>query len=159
MVLSAVLLLGVIGLFNQGKDYLNQQDATVSLNRLVSAVDNTYVRREYGASGDNLIPTLKGFNALPDGLLDSNGTTLSHAFGGPITVTSNGNGYSISYQELDDGICNNLAVKYSGNDKSRSGLTSISINGTDLSGEISTNQIAAACNGGDDANTVTWNFV
>lgn len=101
----------------------------------------------YGTSGTNLVPALIAMNAVPK-TINNDGTNLTNAWNGAITVTSTGVGYSVSSAGLPKEACIEEGAKLS------RGAGTTKIGTTTVTGEVSTIAATTSCSAA--TNTVVW---
>ncbi|HCE9846023.1 TPA: pilus assembly protein PilX, partial [Pseudomonas aeruginosa] len=68
----------------------------------------------YGSSGTNLIPSLIAINGVPKNMSVSSGVVYN-VYGGSVTVSSTGMGFSITTSKLPKDACITLGTKIAKN--------------------------------------------
>lgn len=102
----------------------------------------------YGAAGTNLVPTLVAMDAVPK-TLTLNGTNITNAWNGDVTVVSTGTGYSITSTGIPKDACIEEASKLSKGAMSTKVGSAAAVNG-----EVTTITATASCTA--DTNTIVW---
>ncbi|WP_350337589.1 type 4 pilus major pilin [Pseudomonas aeruginosa] len=105
----------------------------------------------YGSSGTNLIPSLIAINGVPKNMSVSSGVVYN-VYGGSVTVSSTGMGFSITTSKLPQDACITLATKIAKNTFEQTKINS----GSAITGEVTTAAATQACS--SDSNSITWTY-
>ncbi|EPQ5199368.1 type 4 pilus major pilin, partial [Pseudomonas aeruginosa] len=105
----------------------------------------------YGSSGTNLIPSLIAINGVPKNMSVSSGVVYN-VYGGSVTVSSTGMGFSITTSKLPKDACITLGTKIAKNTFEQTKINS----GTAITGEVTTAAATQACS--SDSNSITWTY-
>lgn len=105
----------------------------------------------YGSSGTNLIPSLIAINGVPKNMSVSSGVVYN-VYGGSVTVSSTGMGFSITTSKLPQDACITLATKIAKNTFEQTKINS----GSSITGEVTTAAATQACS--SDSNSITWTY-
>lgn len=152
---AMVLVVGVLAigaavawgpkLFNGNTDGIEIQNVA----HLLTATSSLRTQSGYGSSGTNLNAALIAADEVPSTMTIS-GTNITNAFGGAVTVSSTGTGFTISYAGVPKSNCIALATKVA----SSVNYTTKIGSGTAITGEVTNANAVAGCTG--TANTITW---
>lgn len=154
----------IVGMGLYARSAYQEQRAGLLLSQLVQAVTATYQSTRHYGNNTSLIGTLDGFGRLPEEFVLRSGSnvTVEHPFGGEVKITGGPGGASnqfrIRFATLDDDICAALAEKSAGKSRGRSGLVGVTVNSSPLSMPYTVVDAEAACNAGDSANRIDWNY-
>ena len=131
-------------------------DATEELSNiqaLYSATKELKTASGYGSNGANLVSQLSATDSFPKNIAFVS-SVPKNVFGGTITINSTGSGFTIGEDTLPQKACVQLATKIS-----RGGtFSTVSINGSAYSGEVTSAQASSACVSGS-TNSVIWTSV
>lgn len=105
----------------------------------------------YGSSGTNLIPSLIAINGVPKNMSVSSGVVYN-VYGGSVTVSSTGMGFSITTSKLPQDACITLATKIAKNTFEQTKINS----GSAITGEVTTAAATQACS--SDSNSITSTY-
>lgn len=111
-----------------------------NISTLYNQTKNLKGTAGYGANGTSLLPTLAAMDALPKNMAYSGGV-LTNSWGGTVTITSTGSGYSLTYNNVPQAACVELAQKVS-----RGGaMTTKPGGGAVVTGEVTAPVATAGC--------------
>ena len=134
-------------------------------SRLVQVTSATFrSTRNYGSG--SLLPALDTFKRLPEAFVVRNGSgvfqELQHPWGGQVVVNGSPGGetnqFRVRFNEVDDDVCAALAELTATSTRSKSGLDEVRVNGTVMTLPYTVAMAAAACDAGDGANWVAWDY-
>jgi len=149
VLIIAVVALGYI-IFNGGS-LMGSQDVTNEQSNIGILIANTRKLKAssgYGASGTSLVSALRVSKGLPN--LSDDGTDLYNAWGGKITVVSNGMTFTVTENGLPQDACVTLATKISRGQKVNTAING----GSAVTGEVLPAAATSGCS--KDANVVSW---
>lgn len=148
IVVSVIILAGGAAAVSNllGKSDVSQDIQGIA--SLTSNVKNLRGAGGYGTSGTNLLPTLIAMDAVPKSLT-VNGTTVTNAWGGAVSVASTGVGYSVTSAGIPKEACIEEAAKLS-----RGSMTTKVGSAAAVAGEITTVAATTSCSAA--TNTIVW---
>ncbi|CAD7741178.1 hypothetical protein LMG31884_47380 (plasmid) [Xanthomonas hydrangeae] len=149
MALAGVVVAGALAMNAKGWLGNKEQKEITHISSLISGTKQLQSVNGYGASGTNLVPALISADLVP-GDMTVSGTTLTNRFGGTVTVTSTGLGYTVTDPSLPASACMSLARQIS----QIGGLTTKIGSGAAATGAVDTATAQAQCSG--SANTVAF---
>ena len=162
--LAAVVIVGAVGTYNAARESANRSAALTLLSQLRANVEAAYAGApSYGNNAD-LVPAIDRRGGIPGGarVVSGKKATISHPFGGPVTVVGGPGGitnrFRITFEDVDDAICAALGDAFAGRSRARAGLVSMTFNGTTLASPVTNAQVTAGCNKGDAANDIGFTF-
>lgn len=151
IVISAVLY-GVYHLVTSDSRSSSENDALVSAVGLIQGHCNNGVNG-YGTNGTNLDTCLINLGKVPSGWKAVGTTGLVNAYGGQVTITSTGTGFSINDAGLPTDGCSDAA----GSNSTTFSIATTSINGgTAQTGSVS--NASSQCSNPGTGNSVTFTF-
>ena len=134
-------------------------------SRMVQVTAATFrSTRNYGTG--SLLVTLDKFKRLPEAFVIRNGAgviqRVEHPWGGTVAVTGSPpaatNQFRIQFNALDADVCAGMAELTAAKTRSKSGLAQVLVNSTALAMPYTVATAAVACNAGDGANSVAWDY-
>ncbi|WP_440057901.1 type 4 pilus major pilin [Pseudomonas fragariae (ex Marin et al. 2024)] len=103
----------------------------------------------YGSSGTNLVTTLLANDGIPE-TMQKNAGVVYNSWGGSVTVTSTGMGWTVTYNGVPAANCIFLATKGPANN-----TNSLKINGgSAIKGEVTAAAATTGCSA--DSNSLAW---
>lgn len=147
-----VVLIGVgYALFN-GSALMGTSDIGNEQGNIGQLIANTRKLKGmsgYGASSTNLVPQLIAVKGVPN--MSVSGGALYNAWGGSVTVVSNGMTFTVTENGLPQDACISLASKMSRGSKATTAINS----GTAITGEVDSAAATSGCSK-DTGNTLAW---
>lgn len=150
LLVGALAIVGAIGWYQKLMSSNNNQDELSNVTSIITNTRNLRTTSGYGTSGTNLLPALNKAGGIPDAMSVSSSNVVSNAWGGTVTVTSNGTWFTVSYNGVPDENCVFLATKGA---ISKTIQTSIN-GGSTITGEVTAAQANSGCS--TDSNTISW---
>jgi len=153
--LGVVLIIGAVVVAfaaTQGSKLWGDNQNTVELQNIASLYTQTKNLKGtagYGTSGTSLLPTLAAMDALPKNMAYSGGV-LTNSWGGTVTVASTGAGYAVTYNNVPQASCIELAQKVS----KGGAMTTKPGGGAVVTGEVTSAVAAAGCSA--ETNTLVF---
>ncbi len=153
LVLGLIVIGAVFGKALFGRDQANGSNEVSDITQVISATQSYKSAGTYGSSGTNLIPILKTGGAIPSDW-SSNGSTATNSFGGPVTDTSTGTGFTVSTGGIPQSVCQLLAVNIA-----KQAVYSTSINGgSAIVGPVDAAAASTGCSS-TTSNTIAWTSI
>ena len=168
LALFAASLIGVVNLYNTSQETQARNEAQQLLALLQVQTQQIFQgASNYGADGDDLVPTLDRRGAIPGsaritGDFDDDNATpdttqIQHPFGDAVTVVSRAaDGFDITFAAMTADNCAALLDPYVGLARGTSGIEEFEIGGTDLDPPLTVADVSDNCD--DDANDVRFRF-
>jgi len=152
--LIAVSILAILGYKSLAKSDSTTGTETNNVAVMTTKMPKLKAAGSYGTSGTDLMPALIALGGVPS-TMSITGNTVTNSWGGSVTASSTGPGYTITYNNVPKDACVSLAGGMSGGS---SGDMTTSINGgSAISGAVQGSQSATACSS-ETANTVAWTY-
>lgn len=127
----------------------NNQNEVENIASLISNTKQLKTASGYGTSGVNLIPLLINVEGVPLAM-SKTATTVVNAWGGNVTLTSTGAGYTLTYAGVPAANCVFLATQANNGN----GM-SLKINGgTAVTGEVTSTVANTSCS--TSSNSLAW---
>lgn len=149
MALAGVVVAGALAMNGKGWLGNKEQKEITHVSALISGTKQLQSVNGYGASGTNLVPALISAEVVP-GDMTVSGNTLVNRYGGTVTVTSTGLGYTVTDPGLPASACMSVARQIS----QINGLTTKIGSGAAITGAVDTATAQAQCSG--STNTVAF---
>lgn len=151
-----VIVLGLLALGASKMDILtgnsNATEELSNVQTLFAATKGLKTSAGYGTSGTDLMATHIANGSVPKNVSVVGGVA-KNLYGGTLTVTSTGTGFSVSQAALPSDACIKLALKVSAGGT----FASTTFNGgTATTGPLSSAAATAGCNAANNQNTVVW---
>ncbi len=130
---------------------LGSSDVAIEQSNVSTLIANTKKLKGstgYGASGQNLVPTLIAIEGT--GSMGISGSSLVNQWNGSVTVVSNGMTFTITEGGVPRSACITLATKVA---KDRQTTTAIN-GGSSSTGEVHSTSATTSCS--SDSNTIAW---
>lgn len=149
LMVGALVIIGAVAWYQTLTTSQNNSNELSNLSSITTNVRQLRTISGYGASGSNLVPVLINAGGIPDNMTIVSGVVYS-SFGGSVTVTSTGLGFTITYAGLPAENCIFLATK-----GASSNTTQTNINGGGMiTGEVSAMAANTGCS--TASNSVAW---
>ncbi|KAB1469224.1 hypothetical protein FZI27_20085 [Cronobacter sakazakii] len=146
----AMLAIGLIVVVVGGAKLFSSTNTAADLNAYAAIMtEMRQLRPSTGYGTNDYVPVLVKKDVLPKSVNISNGVIYNRS-GGAISVTGNGQGFTMTTTKLSEGECMEYAPKLSLNN-----VAVTTINGTAISGEVSSAAAAQACASGS-ANQISF---
>ena len=174
--LAAIVLIGVIAIYNAARESSNRNSTLTLLNQLRSGIEEVYSGSPSYGNNTDLIATLDRRGHIPDtarvriaavtglgGTVTSAARTeIRHPFGGLVTIVGGPGGrtneFRITFEAVDDEVCAGLADVYADRTRARAGIVSLVINGTTLNAPVTIANINNNCDDGASSNDIGFTF-
>ena len=162
--LAAVVIVGVVGVYNSARESANRTEALTLLNQLRSSIESVFAGAPSFGDETDLVAMLDLRGGIPDGArLEIGGVVqISHPFGGPVTLVGGPGGvvnrFQVTFEDVDNEVCAALGDAYAGRTRARAGVVSIIVNSTILATPATIEQITTNCSGGAGANDIGFVF-
>ena len=139
--IAAVVIIGALSLFGSGLSGADTNKSMEEMTGIRSGTKSLFAGQSgYGTSGTVLNSTLISAKVIP-GTMSVSGANITNSWGGAVSITSTGTGFSISTAAVPSDICIKLVSAAGG-----SGWTGISVNGTAMTLPTTSAAGATACN-------------
>lgn len=154
MIVVLIIVIGLLALAASRWDALfgsNEAAEEISnVNMLMAGAKNLKTSSGYGAANTNLVPALIKAGAVPTNMTVTS-NAIYNTYGGAVTVTSTGTGFTVTSAAIPEGVCMTLATKLA-----RGGVYSTKINtGGVIVGEVTQAAATSGCSSAT-SNTITW---
>ncbi|WP_324729564.1 type 4 pilus major pilin, partial [Pseudomonas chlororaphis] len=123
IVIGIIVLIGATAWNSKLTNTANNNNEFENVQSLISSTRQFKTSSGYGTSGANLIPNLITAEGIPE-TMQKTSNSVFNAWGGAVTNTSTGTGFTLTYAGVPDSNCIFLATKL-GN----SNAISVRING------------------------------
>ena len=162
--LAAVVIVGVVGIYNSARESANRTEALTLLGQLRANIESVFAGAPSYGNDTNLVAMLDLRGGIPDGArLEAGGAVqISHPFGGPVTVVGGPGGvasrFQVTFEDVDNEVCAALGDAYAGRTRARAGVISMVVNTVILVSPATIEQVTTNCNAGDGANDIGFVF-
>lgn len=152
MFVLLVILIGVGYALYNGSALMGNSDVGNEQSNIGQLIANTRKLKGmsgYGASGTNLVTQLIAAKGVPNMSISSG--ALYNAWGGAVTVVSNGMTFTVTENGLPQDACISMASKMSRGSKATTSINS----GNAVTGEVDSATATSGCSK-DTGNTLAW---
>lgn len=147
--ISILILAGGMAWWTSLTTKQTNQAELENVSSLMASVRMLKTASGYGSSGTDLIPVLINGAGVP-GSMQKTSSAVYNSWGGAVTATSTGIGYTLTYAAVPAASCVFLASKAASDS-----TQSLSINGgTAVTGEITAATANTSCN--SSSNSLAW---
>jgi hypothetical protein len=153
---GGTLLLGSVTLGTAGYAGVAGNAGMQQAAALVASAKALKLGGSYGAGPMNAM-LIKTGQVPADMPVDPAAGTIANAWGGAVTVTGAGRGFTLAFAGVPAGACVRLATMQLGTGPIGGGLADLSINGRSQSLPLSTGTATDAC-GRTGGNLIAWTF-
>lgn len=151
VIVLVVVAIGIGLAVSRGGSLFGSSDISEEQGNYATLVNNTRAlkdRNGYGTSGTDLVPSLIATNGIPKNMSVVSGV-LYNTYGGAVSITSTGIGFTMTSSSLPKDACVTLA-KSSRSDRELTRINS----GSSITGDVTTVAATSACSGA--TNTIAW---
>jgi type II secretory pathway pseudopilin PulG len=149
LIIGSLVIIGAVGWYQSLDTKSKNSDELTNLATLMTNTRQMKTSSGYGTSGTNLVPVLSNAGGIPD-TMEYASSVLYNAWGGTVTVLSNGQTFTITYTGLPAENCIFLASKGAASSSQQTRINS----GTAITGEVTSIAASSSCN--TATNSVAW---
>lgn len=149
LIIGSLVIIGAVRWYQDLDTKSKNSDELTNLSSLTTNIRQMRTASGYGTSGTNLVPVLSNAGGIPD-TMEYASNVLYNAWGGAVSVLSNGQTFTITYNGLPAENCIFLASKAGSSSSQQTRINS----GTAITGEVTAIQASSGCN--TDSNSVAW---
>lgn len=149
LIIGSLVIIGAVGWYQSLDTKSKNGDELENISSLITNTRQMRTASGYGTSGTNLVPVLSNAAGIPE-KMEYSSSVLYNAFGGTVTILSNGQTFTVTYNGLPTENCIFLASKAGSSSNQQTRINS----GTAITGEVTAIQASSSCN--TDSNSVAW---
>lgn len=152
MIALGVGIFAIVAAYGWYTKFTSAQNNDTELSNISSLTTNTKQIKTssgYGPTGTDLVAILLRNSGVPESMQKSGGA-IFNSFGGAVTITSTGTGYTLTYNGVPASNCIFLASKSANGD-----TQTLRINGgAAITGEVTAGDASTSCSAA--TNTLAW---